>query len=52
VYLALAEGQSSFTARELTLHAQTAIWLIEQFLPVCFTSSRAGALHRIACAPR
>ena len=36
VYLALAGGESSFTARTLTAHARTAMWLIEQFLPVRF----------------
>ena len=36
IYLALAGGESSFTARALTGHARTAMWLIEQFLPVRF----------------
>ena len=36
VYLALAGGESSFTVRSLTGHARTAMWLIEQFLPVRF----------------
>jgi RNA 3'-phosphate cyclase len=35
VYLALARG-GSFSTRLLSSHAQTAIWLIEQFLPVHF----------------
>ena len=39
VYLALAGGESSFTARTLTGHARTAMWLIEQFLPVRFETS-------------
>ena len=52
VYLALAGGTSSFTTRELTEHARTAMWLIEQFLPVRFTVSRAGALTRIGVLPR
>ena len=50
VYLALAGGESSFTARELTSHAETAMWLIERFLPVKFTAERAGAVCRIGVA--
>jgi RNA 3'-phosphate cyclase len=47
VYLALARG-GEFLVRELTRHAHTAIWLIEQFLPVRFATSAAGALTRVA----
>jgi RNA 3'-phosphate cyclase len=36
IYFALAGGESSFTARALTGHARTAMWLIEQSLPVRF----------------
>jgi RNA 3'-phosphate cyclase len=50
VYLALAGGESSFTTRELTSHAETAMWLIGRFLPVRFTAGRVGALYRIAIA--
>lgn len=50
VYLALADGESSFTARELTSHAETAMWLIGRFLPVRFTAERVGALYRISVA--
>jgi len=51
VYLALAGGPSSFTTRELTEHARTAMWLIEQFLPVRFATSREGELTRISTSP-
>jgi len=45
VYLALAGG-GAFTARTPSSHAQTAMWLIEQFLPVHFaTGSRNGLAH-------
>lgn len=39
VYLALAltNGPSHFTVREVTSHAQTAMWLIEQLLPARFS---------------
>ncbi|MCD6734137.1 MAG: hypothetical protein LT103_11150 [Burkholderiaceae bacterium] len=36
VYFALAGPGSCFTTRALSSHARTAIWLIEQFLPVRF----------------
>ncbi len=36
VYAALAAGESRFTVRRLSLHARTAMWLIERFLPVRF----------------
>jgi RNA 3'-phosphate cyclase len=47
VYLALAGGESSFTSRELTSHALTAMWLIGRFLPLRFVTDREGALHRV-----
>jgi RNA 3'-terminal phosphate cyclase (ATP) len=40
IYAALAEGDSRYTVRELSLHAETAMWLIEQFLPVRFRVDR------------
>jgi RNA 3'-phosphate cyclase len=43
-YMALAEGESVFLAREISEHARTNMWLIEQFLDVIFTvSEREGA---------
>jgi RNA 3'-phosphate cyclase len=50
VWLALAGG-GSFTVRELSPHAQTAIWLIEQFLPVRFACNAEGALVRVRADP-
>lgn len=49
VYFALARG-GALTARAVSLHARTCIWLIEQFLPVRFEVSQAGGLSRIALA--
>jgi RNA 3'-phosphate cyclase len=37
-YMALAPGRSSVSVAELTNHAKTSMWLIEQFLPVKFES--------------
>jgi len=51
VYLALAWG-GRFTTRELTSHARTAIWLIEQFLPVRFEVGEAGGLVRVEVRAR
>jgi len=47
-YLALAGGESSFTARELTSHAETAMWLIGQFLPARFEIEKRDGLIRVA----
>jgi RNA 3'-phosphate cyclase len=51
VYLAMSRGASSFTARSVSSHAATAMWLIPQFLPVRFAVEQAGALVRIRAAP-
>jgi RNA 3'-terminal phosphate cyclase (ATP) len=51
VYLALAGG-GSYLARSLTTHAQTAMWLIEQFLPVRFTAAAKGELVRVSVERR
>jgi len=42
IYLALARG-GSFSTRALSSHAQTAIWLIEQFLPMRFETAAEGS---------
>lgn len=43
IYCALAEGESHYSTRELSRHAQTAMWLIEHFLPRRFrTEVQAG----------
>jgi len=47
VYLALAQGESSFTVRELSSHARTAMWLIERFLPVRFVEERLDGISRV-----
>lgn len=47
IYLALADGPSTFLCRTFSSHAQTAIWLLEQFLPVRFEISQAGTLVRV-----
>jgi RNA 3'-terminal phosphate cyclase len=51
VYLAMARGPSSFTARALSSHARTAMWLIEQFLPARFAVEADGALSRVRTTP-
>lgn len=40
VFLAMANGRSTFLTREVSSHARTAMWLLEQFLPVKFAVSR------------
>jgi RNA 3'-phosphate cyclase len=46
VYLALAPGGSSFTVREVSSHARTTMWLLEQFLEARFHVGREGGLWR------
>jgi RNA 3'-phosphate cyclase len=46
VYLAMAQGESSFTARSVSSHAATAMWLIPQFLPARFVAEDEGGLVR------
>ena len=50
VYLALAGGETSFTTRALSRHALTAMWLIEQFLPVRFRHAPEGPRVRVTLA--
>lgn len=52
VYMAIARDASSFTVREVTSHAHTAMWLLPQFLPVRFLVERDGALWRVRSVPR
>ena len=46
-YMALAEGESIFLTRELTNHAKTNIWLIEQFLDVKFEVKKREGLEEV-----
>lgn len=50
VYMAMANGRSSFTTRAVSGHARTAMWLLEQFLPVQFSAQPEGALWRVSSA--
>jgi RNA 3'-terminal phosphate cyclase (ATP) len=52
VYLALAGAESSFTTRDLTRHARTAMWLNEQFLPVRHEVSAQGKATRVRVLAR
>ncbi|MCB1984096.1 MAG: RNA 3'-terminal phosphate cyclase [Burkholderiales bacterium] len=47
IYLALGKG-GSFTTRSISSHAQTAMWLIVQFLPVTFSIKESAALFHIS----
>jgi len=52
LWLALADGESTFAAREVTQHARTAMWLIEQFVPVRFDIEPMAPLVRVHVQPR
>jgi RNA 3'-phosphate cyclase len=51
IYTALAEGESHYRTRELSRHAQTAIWLIEHFLPQRFRTEVRGRTVAITVGP-
>lgn len=52
IYLAQAEGRSRFFVRTLSSHARTAMWLLEQCLPVGFTVTEAAGGVRVEVQPR
>lgn len=52
VWLALADGESVFTSREVTRHARTAMRLIEQFVPVRFDVEPSATLTRVRVRPQ
>ena len=47
IYAALAGAGSDFTARTVSPHAETAMWLIEQFLPVRFRITDLAGHKRV-----
>ncbi|MBM9535631.1 RNA 3'-terminal phosphate cyclase [Desulfobulbus alkaliphilus] len=50
IYLAMAKGRSQLFVRGVSQHAQTAMWIIEKFLPVRFTVQPWQGLYRIDVA--
>lgn len=42
IYMALANGHSTITASELTMHTKTNIWVIEQFIDTNFSIEERG----------
>jgi len=51
VYATLAKGRSSFLVRTLSTHAQTALWLLPQFLPLRARLSPSGDCTRVDIDP-
>lgn len=51
IYAAQAQDVSRLAVRDVSLHTQTAMWLIEQFLPVSFRTEASGSIHRIEVIP-
>jgi RNA 3'-terminal phosphate cyclase len=45
--MALAEGESVFLAREISNHAKTNMWLVEQFLDVKFEVSEKEGVWEV-----
>jgi RNA 3'-phosphate cyclase len=46
-YMALAQGENMFLAREITNHAKTNMWLIENFFDVKFEVNEKEGLHEV-----
>ena len=51
IYGALAKGESRFSAREVTSHALTTMWLIEAFLDVRFETVQVGGRVQFRVMP-
>jgi len=52
IYAALAKGESQFSAREVSSHALTAMWLLEAFLDVQFETVQVGGRVQFRVMPR
>jgi RNA 3'-terminal phosphate cyclase len=51
-YLALADGQSSFTVSRISKHLLTNIWVVKQFLPTQITVEGAeGSEGKVIVTP-
>ncbi len=51
IYCALAQSPSCFLARTLSSHAQTTLWLLQQFLPLRVNTRPAGGCTRVDVEP-
>ncbi|AOS96941.1 RNA 3'-terminal phosphate cyclase [Microbulbifer aggregans] len=51
LYAAMAAESSRLAVREVSRHAQTVMWLVEQFLPTRFTVTPCGSLFHIDVHP-
>jgi RNA 3'-phosphate cyclase len=52
VYLARANGPSRFLVRRVSSHAETTLWLLQQFLPLRVATVTVGKLVRVDIEPR
>lgn len=51
IYLAQAQGASVFTARKLSSHARSTLWLLQQFLPLRAQIAAHNGLTRVELTP-
>lgn len=51
IYMARAAGASRFMARRLSSHAETTLWLLQQFVPLRVATAAAGNLLRVEIEP-
>jgi RNA 3'-phosphate cyclase len=52
VYMARASGSSRFLVRRLSSHAETTLWLLQQFLSLRVATATVGDLVRVDIEPR
>jgi len=52
IYAALALGESRFSAREVSSHALTAMWLLDAFLDAQFETVQVGGRVQFRVMPR
>jgi RNA 3'-terminal phosphate cyclase len=51
LYSALAKGESRFSVREITKHAETTMWLLENVLRTRFETVEVGGRYQVRVLP-
>jgi RNA 3'-phosphate cyclase len=51
VYCALAKGESRFSCREVSQHAETTMWLLKTMLDTGFETVQVGGRHQVRVLP-
>ena len=51
LYCALAKGESQFSTREISQHAETTMWLLQKVLDTRFETVQVGGRHQVRVLP-